>query len=292
MSLGLPKELIKKIFLYAQTLPSPGKPDVIGETVFKAQMGFRFGISSTFHLQIIYEGESSTQLYGLAFQFISLGGGVYGIVASESALRSAGTLLSRVRASPPAPRPDGGLSQLLIALKHLSPKFGWNSNLCTPNNHGDYAQATEGVGGAVDNESALRSARALLLRVRVPPLAPRPEGGPESLRSPCCGEAMYIQPTSTGDNCITNIADGEETDGETEEYLKEIIELVVLMLDDNRDRLISLEEFRFMSALMGMSDPQVKEYFRYERNRCLCDPVIRQQDMFEKLYPVTLDFDD
>ncbi|GFO02084.1 hypothetical protein PoB_002858900 [Plakobranchus ocellatus] len=34
--------------------------------------------------------------------------GVGGTVASESALRSAGTLLSRVRAPPPAPWPDGG----------------------------------------------------------------------------------------------------------------------------------------------------------------------------------------
>ncbi|GFO08812.1 hypothetical protein PoB_003531700 [Plakobranchus ocellatus] len=31
-----------------------------------------------------------------------------GTVACESALRSAGTLLSRVRAPPSAPRPDGG----------------------------------------------------------------------------------------------------------------------------------------------------------------------------------------
>ncbi|GFO22575.1 hypothetical protein PoB_004908000 [Plakobranchus ocellatus] len=35
-------------------------------------------------------------------------GGVRDTVACESALRSAGTLLSRVRAPPSAPRPDGG----------------------------------------------------------------------------------------------------------------------------------------------------------------------------------------
>ncbi|GFO28061.1 hypothetical protein PoB_005456600 [Plakobranchus ocellatus] len=35
-------------------------------------------------------------------------GGVGGTVARESALRSAGTLLSQVRAPPPAPLPDGG----------------------------------------------------------------------------------------------------------------------------------------------------------------------------------------
>ncbi|GFN88978.1 hypothetical protein PoB_001548400 [Plakobranchus ocellatus] len=37
---------------------------------------------------------------------------VRGSVESESALRSAGTLLSRVRALPPAPWPDGGPENL------------------------------------------------------------------------------------------------------------------------------------------------------------------------------------
>ncbi|GFO27165.1 hypothetical protein PoB_005367000 [Plakobranchus ocellatus] len=54
-----------------------------------------------------------------------------------------------------------------------------------------------GVGGTVDSESALISAGTLLLRVQAPPLlAPWPDGGPERLRSPCCRQAMYIQPTS------------------------------------------------------------------------------------------------
>ncbi|GFN84792.1 tumor protein p53-inducible protein 13 [Plakobranchus ocellatus] len=41
----------------------------------------------------------------------------------------------------------------------------------------------EGVGGTVARESALRSAGTLLSRVRAPPPAPWPDGGPESLRS-------------------------------------------------------------------------------------------------------------
>ncbi|GFO08010.1 hypothetical protein PoB_003451500 [Plakobranchus ocellatus] len=49
-----------------------------------------------------------------------------------------------------------------------------------------------GVGGTVASESALRSAGTLLSRVRAPPSAPWPDGGPESLRSPCCW-AGYIQ---------------------------------------------------------------------------------------------------
>ncbi|GFO33625.1 hypothetical protein PoB_006013000 [Plakobranchus ocellatus] len=40
--------------------------------------------------------------------FSGMNGGVGGTVACESALRSARTLLSRVRASPSAARPDGG----------------------------------------------------------------------------------------------------------------------------------------------------------------------------------------
>ncbi|GFN77344.1 hypothetical protein PoB_000385000 [Plakobranchus ocellatus] len=48
-----------------------------------------------------------------------------------------------------------------------------------------------GVGGTVASESALRSAGTLLSRVRAPPPAPCPDGGPESLRSPCCGLAIY-----------------------------------------------------------------------------------------------------
>ncbi|GFO22186.1 hypothetical protein PoB_004869100 [Plakobranchus ocellatus] len=42
-----------------------------------------------------------------------------------------------------------------------------------------------GVGGTVASESALRHTGAILSRVRAPPPAPWPNGGPESLRSPC-----------------------------------------------------------------------------------------------------------
>ncbi|GFO43615.1 hypothetical protein PoB_007012000 [Plakobranchus ocellatus] len=51
-----------------------------------------------------------------------------------------------------------------------------------------------GVCGTVASESALRSAGTLLSRVRAPPPAPWPDGGPESLRSPCCGLALYKKP--------------------------------------------------------------------------------------------------
>ncbi|GFO36077.1 hypothetical protein PoB_006258200 [Plakobranchus ocellatus] len=42
----------------------------------------------------------------------------------------------------------------------------------------------------VASESPLRSAGTLLSQVRAPPLAPWPDGGPESLRTPC-GLAIY-----------------------------------------------------------------------------------------------------
>ncbi|GFO12735.1 vitamin B12-dependent ribonucleotide reductase [Plakobranchus ocellatus] len=43
-------------------------------------------------------------------------------------------------------------------------------------------------------ESALRSAGTHLSRVRAPPSTPRPDGGLKSLRSPCCGLAIYKNP--------------------------------------------------------------------------------------------------
>ncbi|GFO48908.1 hypothetical protein PoB_007541300 [Plakobranchus ocellatus] len=51
------------------------------------------------------------------------------------------------------------------------------------NKAGHYGLLFKEVGGTVAGESAL----TLLSRVRAPPLAPWPDGGPESLRSPCCG---------------------------------------------------------------------------------------------------------
>ncbi|GFO39174.1 hypothetical protein PoB_006567900 [Plakobranchus ocellatus] len=57
---------------------------------------------------------------------------------------------------------------------------------------------TRGVGGSVVSKSALRPAGTLLSQVRAPPPAPQPDGGPKSLRSPCCGLATYKnQPTPT-----------------------------------------------------------------------------------------------
>ncbi|GFO45001.1 hypothetical protein PoB_007150600 [Plakobranchus ocellatus] len=54
-----------------------------------------------------------------------------------------------------------------------------------------------GVGGSVVTESALRSAGTLMSRVRAPPPAPWPDGGPKSLSSPCCKLAIYQKPNQT-----------------------------------------------------------------------------------------------
>ncbi|GFO18620.1 hypothetical protein PoB_004512500 [Plakobranchus ocellatus] len=53
-----------------------------------------------------------------------------------------------------------------------------------------------GVGGIVASESALRSAGNLLSRVRAPPPAPWPDGGPESLRSPLLLTGYIQNPTN------------------------------------------------------------------------------------------------
>ncbi|GFO31542.1 hypothetical protein PoB_005804700 [Plakobranchus ocellatus] len=53
---------------------------------------------------------------------------------------------------------------------------------------------TGGFDGKVACESALRSAGTLMSRVRAPTSAPRPGGGPQGLRSTCCGLAIYKNP--------------------------------------------------------------------------------------------------
>ncbi|GFO11919.1 hypothetical protein PoB_003842400 [Plakobranchus ocellatus] len=54
-----------------------------------------------------------------------------------------------------------------------------------------YRWASVGVGGSVTSEFALRSAGTLLSRARFPPSAPGLAEGLKSLRSPCCGQAIY-----------------------------------------------------------------------------------------------------
>ncbi|GFN78919.1 hypothetical protein PoB_000542500 [Plakobranchus ocellatus] len=55
------------------------------------------------------------------------------------------------------------------------------------------SQASRGVGGTVDSESAFDSCRNLSNRTPSP--APRPDGGPKSLRSPYCGLAIHKNQT-------------------------------------------------------------------------------------------------
>ncbi|GFO30386.1 hypothetical protein PoB_005689100 [Plakobranchus ocellatus] len=58
------------------------------------------------------------------------------------------------------------------------------------NKDGRSSLARRGVGSTVACESALRYAGTLLSWVRAPLPVPWPGGGPESLRSPCCGLAI------------------------------------------------------------------------------------------------------
>ncbi|GFN99310.1 hypothetical protein PoB_002581600 [Plakobranchus ocellatus] len=63
---------------------------------------------------------------------------------------------------------------------------------------------TRGVGGTVASESALKSAWILQSRVRAPPPALWPDGGHESLRSPCYGQAIYKKPNQASTHTHTN----------------------------------------------------------------------------------------
>ncbi|GFO24097.1 hypothetical protein PoB_005060200 [Plakobranchus ocellatus] len=87
------------------------------------------------------------------------------------------------------------LRQARAELEHATEgSFGILGQICYPLCH----RCPRGiVGGMVDSESALRSARILLSRVRAPTLAPWPDGGPESLRSPCCGLAVFKKINNT-----------------------------------------------------------------------------------------------
>ncbi|GFO30843.1 hypothetical protein PoB_005734800 [Plakobranchus ocellatus] len=59
------------------------------------------------------------------------------------------------------------------------------------------SSATAKIGGVGGTVASLRSAGTLLSRVRASPPSPWPDRGPESLRSPCCGLAIYTnQPTA------------------------------------------------------------------------------------------------
>ncbi|GFO07242.1 hypothetical protein PoB_003374700 [Plakobranchus ocellatus] len=82
-------------------------------------------------------------------------------------------------------------------------------NLDLTGKQGSGKSAMGGVGGTVASESALRSAGTLLSRVRAPPPASWPEGGPESLRSPCCGLAIYKKQNQT-DKVIDQLAESDE----------------------------------------------------------------------------------
>ncbi|GFO47425.1 hypothetical protein PoB_007393000 [Plakobranchus ocellatus] len=94
--------------------------------------------------------------------------------------------------SPPwtLPRLSDSLS-LLLYVEHVSRKLGVSGTVASESGDllGPFCRG--GVGDTVACESALRSAVTLQSRVRSPPSVPRPFGGSKSLRSPCCGLAIY-----------------------------------------------------------------------------------------------------
>ncbi|GFO06100.1 hypothetical protein PoB_003260500 [Plakobranchus ocellatus] len=69
-----------------------------------------------------------------------------------------------------------------------------DKDLYKVNVHTSLKSLLGGIGGIVDSEYAPRSAEILLSRVRAPPPALWPDGGPESLRSPCYGLAILKKP--------------------------------------------------------------------------------------------------
>ncbi|GFO00441.1 hypothetical protein PoB_002694600 [Plakobranchus ocellatus] len=69
-----------------------------------------------------------------------------------------------------------------VALKDAGAIFSYTTDT--------YPSTAWDVSGTVAGEFALRSEGTLLSWVRASPPTPWPDGGPESLRSPCCGLAI------------------------------------------------------------------------------------------------------
>ncbi|GFR87043.1 EF-hand calcium-binding domain-containing protein 1 [Elysia marginata] len=59
---GVKKSLVLNVIHYAKQLPRPGNPDCIDELIFMAQMNVRFGITSKFHIQLIYDAVKDKKL--------------------------------------------------------------------------------------------------------------------------------------------------------------------------------------------------------------------------------------
>ncbi|GFO48989.1 hypothetical protein PoB_007549400 [Plakobranchus ocellatus] len=93
--------------------------------------------------------------------------------------------------------------QILVLSNYLeekSPSFHELGDKLVPGEENKW-----GVSGTVASESALRSAGTLLSRVRAQPPASWSDGGPESLRSPCCGLAIYKNQTLINDKWCSQI---------------------------------------------------------------------------------------
>ncbi|RUS82859.1 hypothetical protein EGW08_009381 [Elysia chlorotica] len=66
---GVKKSLVLNVIYYAKQLPRPGSPDYIDELIFTAQMAARFGITSKFHIQLIFGGMVSMSKFHIQLIF-------------------------------------------------------------------------------------------------------------------------------------------------------------------------------------------------------------------------------
>ncbi|GFO40001.1 hypothetical protein PoB_006650600 [Plakobranchus ocellatus] len=150
--------------------------------------------------QLRPQGGNSRPIVGQPVPVAAAGGGPRNVTMASMALGPAGAVAC------PHEEPDFATTLSRLYLSFLSVATVCDN--CRPGSyhcHHAYccsATGTEadagicgGVGGTVASESALRSAGTLLSRVRAPPPVPWPDGGPESLRSPCCGLAIYKNQT-------------------------------------------------------------------------------------------------
>ncbi|RUS80506.1 hypothetical protein EGW08_011727, partial [Elysia chlorotica] len=61
---GVRLKVVANVIVYAKQLCPPDQPDLIDENIFVAQMGLRFGITSRYHVQLMFESRRIKKVSG------------------------------------------------------------------------------------------------------------------------------------------------------------------------------------------------------------------------------------
>lgn len=216
---GVKKSLVMNVIRYTKMLPRPETPDCVDEHIFMAQMSHQFGITSKFHIRLIYDAVMDKTL-----KYVRI--------------------------------IDYAKMVCIFYSKRLALKVDFVFSVYDQNGNGEIEVF----------------------------------------------ELYHILKTS-----IVSLGDDEP-----EDYLKDLIDVVIGMMDTNHDGKISIEEFReyvrndilyiqllgqvlplehvieeFMNALKCRTPQEVDNLFRQERSICLHEPM--RKVAVSELYPIPLE---